>query len=164
VVFWRLWAKRFKDPDELGKIAIGCAISAAGVLCLVAGAAIAESTGTKVSFGWLLLFHLFNDIGFANVLPVGLALYARSGPKAIAGTVVGIYYLHLFAGNLLIGNVLGTRLETMSATAFWFMHAAIVGGACLVFIVVKALFGQVLTGASSSDEEDVVAADAVKAP
>lgn len=163
VMFWRWWKTKFREPDDLGKIAIGCALSAAGVLALVAGAAIAASTGSKVSFGWLLLFHLLNDIGFANVLPVGLALYARSAPKAIAGTVVGIYYLHLFAANLLIGNVLGTRLETMSATAFWLMHAVIVGGAGVAFLVVKVLFGRVFA-ADTPDEEDVVAADAVKAP
>jgi POT family proton-dependent oligopeptide transporter len=165
VIFWRWWKTRFREPDELGKIAIGCAFGAAGVLCLVAGASIAEATGTKVGFGWLLLFHLFNDIGFANVLPVGLALYARSAPRAIAGTVVGIYYLHLFAGNMLVGNVLGTKLETMSATSFWMMHAALVGGACIVFVVIKLLFGRVLLASDETpDLEDMVAADAVKAP
>jgi POT family proton-dependent oligopeptide transporter len=163
VAFWRWWKTRFKEPDELGKIAIGCAFAAAGVMALVAGAAVAEATGTKVAFGWLLLFHLLNDIGFANVLPVGLALYARSAPKAVAGTVVGIYYLHLFAANLLVGNVLGTKLETMSATSFWLMHAALVGGACLAFIVVRLLFGGVFA-ADTPDSEDVTAADAVKAP
>jgi POT family proton-dependent oligopeptide transporter len=163
VVFWRIWKTRFKEPDELGKIAIGCAFGAAGVLCLVAGASLAAVTGQKVGFGWLLLFHLLNDIGFANVLPVGLALYARSAPRAIAGTVVGLYYLHLFAANLLVGNVLGTKLETMPATAFWTMHAVLVGGACIFFVVVKLLFGKVLN-ADPIDEEAVVVADAVKAP
>ncbi|HEY8571216.1 peptide MFS transporter [Phenylobacterium sp.] len=165
VVFWRWWKTKFKEPDELGKIAIGCAFGAAGVLALVAGAAIAEATGTKVAFGWLFLFHLLNDIGFANVLPVGLALYARSSPRAIAGTVVGIYYLHLFAGNLLVGNVLGARLETMTGTAFWLMHAVLVGGACIAILVIKALFGRIFTGEEDTpSEEDVATADAVKAP
>ena len=77
---------------------------------------------------------------------------------------MGLYYLHLFAANLLIGNVLGTKLETMPATAFWLMHAALVGGACVAFVVVKALFGRVFTAPDTPDEEDVVAADAVKAP
>jgi POT family proton-dependent oligopeptide transporter len=165
VVFWRWWKTRFKEPDELGKIAIGCAFGAAGVLCLVAGSSIAAATGAKVSFGWLMMFHLLNDIGFANVLPVGLALYARSAPRAIAGTVVGVYYLHLFAGNLLVGNVLGTRLETMPATSFWLMHAVLVGGACVVFVVIKLLFGRVLLADETAPgPEAVVAADAQKTP
>jgi POT family proton-dependent oligopeptide transporter len=165
VVFWRVWSRRFKEPDELGKIAIGCFIGALGVLCLVAGASVAASTGRKVGFGWLLAFHLLNDIGFANVLPVGLALYARSAPRAIAGMIVGVYYLHLFAANLLVGNVLGTRLEIMPATSFWMMHAVLVGGAGVAFVVVKVLFGRLLTAAGAApDVEDVAVADAVKAP
>ncbi|MFL5297792.1 MAG: peptide MFS transporter [Phenylobacterium sp.] len=163
VVFWRLWSKRFKEPDELGKIAIGCFFSAAGVLCLVIGSAIAAAGGQKVGFGWLLAFHLLNDIGFANVLPVGLALYARSAPRVIAATVVGIYYLHLFAGNLFVGW-LGGFLDKMPAVSFWLMHAALVGGAGAVFVVVRLLFGHLLAQGAALDTAAVVAADAVKAP
>src|SRR5262249_51565720 len=83
VVFWRWWKTRFPEPDELGKITIGCLFGAVGVACLALGTI--ASGGQKVGFGWLILFHLLNDIGFANVLPVGLALYTRAAPKAIAG-------------------------------------------------------------------------------
>jgi POT family proton-dependent oligopeptide transporter len=159
VVFWRLWARRFPEPDELGKITIGCLFAAAGVACLALGSALAG--GQKVAFGWLLLFHLLNDIGFANVLPVGLALYARSAPRAIAATVVGIYYLHLFAGNLFVGW-LGGFLEKMPAVQFWLVHAALVAGAGVVLFFVRMVFGRMLAGEPA--EPDLVAADAVKAP
>lgn len=163
VFFWRAWKTRFKEPDELGKIAIGCAFGAAGVASLALGAALTPA-GEKVSFGWLLLFHLLNDIGFANVLPVGLALYARAAPRAVAGSVVGLYYLHLFAGNFFVGW-LGGFLEKMPAADFWLIHAALVGGAGVVFLVVKLLFGRLLLGAPTAPgEEDVALADAVKAP
>ena len=146
VGFWRLWAKRFTEPDELGKMAIGCLFGAAGVLCLAAGAALAPA-GQKVGFGWLLSFHLLNDIGFANVLPVGLALYARAAPRAIAATIVGVYYLHLFAGNLFVGW-LGGFLEKMPAIQFWLMHAALVGGAGVLVFLVRQVFGDLLKGSS----------------
>jgi len=161
VMFWRAWATRFPEPDELGKITIGCLFAAAGVACLGIGSILAQATGAKVGFGWLLAFHLLNDIGFANVLPVGLALFARSAPKAIAGTVVGIYYLHLFAGNLTVGW-LGGLLEKMPAAQFWLMHAAIVGGAGVVFFFVRMLFGHMLLGVPA--EPDIVAADAGETP
>jgi POT family proton-dependent oligopeptide transporter len=164
MMFWRVWAKRFKEPDELGKIIIGCVIGAAGVFCLAAGATIAARTGQKVGFGWLLAFHLLNDIGFANVLPVGLALYVRSAPKAIAATIVGIYYLHLFAGNLFVGW-LGGKLETMPAPGFWMMHVVLVGGAGVVLFVVRLLFGKLLLGAPvQPDMAIAVAADAGETP
>jgi POT family proton-dependent oligopeptide transporter len=159
VVFWRWWKTRYREPDELGKIIIGCFFGALGVLCLVAGAILAQASGTKVGFGWLLAFHLLNDIGFANVLPVGLALYARSAPKALAGTIVGVYYLHLFAANLLVGNVLGARLSDMTATSFWLMHAALVGGAFAVFLAVKLLFGHLLIEGGEFSEDVVLAAE-----
>jgi POT family proton-dependent oligopeptide transporter len=163
VGFWRLWKTRLPEPDDMGKIAIGCFLGAAGVACLGLGSAVAPAGG-RVSFGWLLLFHLLNDIGFANVLPVGLALYARSAPKALAGTIVGVYYLHLFAGNLFVGW-LGGLLEKMPAVQFWLMHAALVAGAGVAFVVVRALFGGLLAGRSPEpDMAGVALADAQETP
>lgn len=161
VGFWRLWAKRFREPDEMGKIAIGCLFGAAGVACLALGATIAANTGQKVGFGWLLAFHLLNDIGFANVLPVGLALYARSAPKAMAGFIVGLYYLHLWGGNTLVG-LLGGLLEKMPAAQFWLLHAALVATAGVVFFVVRLVFGRLLLGVPA--QPDFVAADAGRTP
>src|SRR5579859_717450 len=161
VWFWRVWAKRFPEPDELGKLAIGCFTGAAGVMCLVAGAMIATSTGHKVAFGWLLGFHLLNDIGFANVLPVGLALYSRAAPRAIAGFIVGLYYLHLWAGNTLVG-MLGALLEKMSPEKFWLVHVVLVASAGAVFVVVRLIFGRLLRG--EAVQPDYVAADAGETP
>lgn len=143
VWFWRQWAKRFPEPDEMGKIVIGCFFGAVGILCLTAGSTIAAASGQKVAFGWLLAFHLLNDIGFANVLPVGLAFYARAAPRAMAGFVVGLYYLHLWAGNTLVG-ILGTFLDKMPAAQFWLLHATLVAAAGIVFLVVRMFFGRLL--------------------
>lgn len=164
VMFWRAWKTRFPEPDELGKIAIGCFFSAAGVACLVAGAALTPA-GQKVSFNWLLAFHLLNDIGFANVLPVGLALFSRAAPKAIAGLVIGFYYLHLWAGNILVGY-LGTLYEKMTPAQFWMIHVAMVGGAGVVFVFIKLLFGRLLLAGGDQDLEvdAVVIADAQRTP
>ncbi len=117
-----------------------------------------------MAFGWLLAFHLLNDLGFANVLPVGLALYARSAPKAMAGFIVGIYYLHLWAGNTIVGK-LGGLLEKMPAAQFWLLHAGLVGSAGVVFFVVRLLFGRLLLGKSAApDIVTAVAADAGETP
>jgi POT family proton-dependent oligopeptide transporter len=115
-----------------------------GVLCLAAGAAIAAQNGTKVNILWCVAFHVLNSIAFANMLPVSLALYARAAPKALGGTIIGIYYLHLFAGNQAIG-LIGGLLEDMTATQFWLMHAAIALGAGVVFLVVGRFFAKWLS-------------------
>ena len=53
--------------------------------------------------------------------------------------MVGVYCLHLFAGNATAGW-LGTLLEKMPASEFWFMHAGLVAGAGLVlWLLGKAL-------------------------
>jgi POT family proton-dependent oligopeptide transporter len=142
VAFWRLWAKRFKEPSEVIKIAIGLFISAGGLLSL-AVAAMVTAGGHKASVGWVLAFEVLNSIGFANVFPVGLALYARASPKAVAGTMLGVYFLHLFMANNLVGW-LGGLLERMPATQFWLLHVASVGAAGVLMLVAARLFGHVL--------------------
>lgn len=142
VAFWRMWAKRFKEPSEMTKITLGLALSAVAALCLVM-AAVISAKGGKASMGWVLAFELFNSAGFANVFPVGLALYARIAPKPVAGTIMGVYYLHLFACNNFVGW-LGGKIETMSGTNFWLMHAAIIGGASAVMFVTARLAGRLL--------------------
>ncbi len=102
VAFWRLWAKFFQEPSEVAKITLGLGISALGALCL-AGAAVFSTPEHKAGIGWVLGFELLNSLGFANVFPVGLALYARAAPKSVAGTIMGVYYLHLFMANNLVG-------------------------------------------------------------
>src|SRR4029453_824209 len=103
VAFWRLWSRKFPEPVEITKMGIGSLIAVTGFISLAIAAAIATGSGTKVSIGWLITFHVLNSIGFANVFPVSLALYARVAPAALSATIIGIFYLHLFAANNLVG-------------------------------------------------------------
>jgi hypothetical protein len=47
----------------------------------------------------------------------------------------------------------------MTATSFWLMHAALVGGAFAAFLVVKLLFGHLLIEGGEFDEDTVLAAE-----
>jgi POT family proton-dependent oligopeptide transporter len=143
VIFWRLWSKKFPEPAEITKIAIGSLIAVTGMLSLAMGAAIAASTGGKVSIGWLIAFHVLNSAGFANVFPVSLALYARVAPASLSATIIGVYYLAFFAGNNLVG-IIGGLLEKMPATYFWLLHSALAGIAGIIFLVAGRLFGHLL--------------------
>jgi POT family proton-dependent oligopeptide transporter len=145
LAFWRLWSRRFREPSELAKIILGLAISASALLSLAFAAVIAAG-GHKAGVGWVLAFEVLNSIGYANVFPVGLALYARASPKAIAGTMIGVYYLHLFMGNNLVGW-LGGLLERLPGAPFWLLHAALVGGAAAIMLVVSLTFGHLLAPA-----------------
>jgi len=124
-------------------MAIGSFIAVTGFLSLFAGAALAAKAGGQVSFGWLLGFHLLNSIGFANLFPVSLALYARVAPAALSATIIGIYYLAFFAANNLVGWI-GGFLQKMPATNFWLLHAGLCGAAGIIFFVAGRLFGHLL--------------------
>jgi POT family proton-dependent oligopeptide transporter len=143
VAFWRLWSRKFREPVEITKMGIGSLCAVTGMLSLAMGAAIAASSGHKVSIGWLIAFHVLNSIGFANVFPVSLALYARVAPAALSATIIGIYYLAFFAANNLVGWV-GGFLEKMSATQFWLLHAGLCGTAGIIFLLGGHFFGHLL--------------------
>ena len=130
------------------KLAIGTVISLFAPLAL-ALASLYAAGGHKISLGWAVMFHTINEIGFANVYPVGIALYSRCAPRAIGGTIIAIYYLHLFASNMLVGR-LGSLLETMAPANFWLLHAALVGTAALILFVARNFAGRLL--APTSDE------------
>ena len=106
-LFYRWYGKRWREPDELTKIIIGSAFSIGGMLCLFAAAA-TTAPGEKIGLFWPVMFHVLNCIGFAHMLPVSLALFAKLAPKAINATVIGLYYLAFFAGQF--AGRLGRRL------------------------------------------------------
>ena len=146
--FWRWWSKRWTEPDELTKIVIGTAISAFAPLVLAAAAWRVAATGHPVSIFWAFGFHIINDLGFSMVLPTGLALYSRAAPKGLGGTMIAVYYLHLFAGNMLIGYV-GGLLSRMDAVSFWLLHAGMMAAGVGLLIVARLAFGHILAPAYS---------------
>jgi POT family proton-dependent oligopeptide transporter len=143
IAFWRWWATRRREPDELMKMGLGSLLAAGAPLLLVIASGLVETTHEKVSFAWTLGYTLLNDLGFANILPVGLALYSRCSPRRLEGLVIGVYYLHLFLGNTFVGWLAGL-LEVMPGRDFWGLHAALVAAAGVLLLVCRALFGRIL--------------------
>jgi len=133
-VFYRWYGKHWNEPDELTKIIIGSAFSIGGMMCLYMAAA--TSGDAKIGLFWPVMFHIINSIGFAHMLPVSLALFAKFAPKAINATVIGLYYLAFFLGNSMVGLV-GGWYETMPTTSFWLMHAGFAAGSGAVFVLFK---------------------------
>ncbi|MBW8735057.1 MAG: hypothetical protein JF571_12280 [Asticcacaulis sp.] len=143
IVFWKVWAVRRKEPDELTKMAFSAGICALAPLMLVA-ASLTITPTHKASLWWGVGFELLNSIGFANLLPVGLALYARVAPQQINGTMVGVFMGSLFLADLVAGSVIGPFMERMGATNFWLLHAVIVGAAAVLLFIFWRAFGKML--------------------
>ncbi|ANP46580.1 peptide MFS transporter [Candidatus Viadribacter manganicus] len=141
--FWTWWGKRWKEPDEIIKLAIGAVIAAGAPLILAFASANRAATGEPVSLIWGIGFHVVNDIGFAMIFPVGLALFSRAAPRQVGGLFIGIYYLHLFICNLATGKVAG-MIETMDGFSFWAMHAAVIAAGAVALLVFAFLFHRLL--------------------
>jgi proton-dependent oligopeptide transporter, POT family len=157
-LFYRWYGRHWREPDEITKIIIGSAFSIGGMLCLFAAAA-TQGPGEKIGLFWPVLFHVVNSIGFAHMLPVSLALFAKVAPRAINATVIGLYYLAFFTANSLVGWI-GGFYQTMPTTSFWLLHAGLAAGSGAVFILFKLLLGKRMT-ASSEDERQQAEADAL---
>jgi POT family proton-dependent oligopeptide transporter len=142
--FWRWYGKRRTEPDEITKIAIGTIIASLAPLTLAGASLMVAQTGQHVTLAWAVAFHVINDIGFAMVLPVGLALYSRAAPKGMGGTMIAVYYLHLFLANTVITGAVGGLLGTMPDAQFWLLHTGLMAGAAVVLIVVRLLFGHLV--------------------
>lgn len=143
VLFWHWWAKRWTEPDEITKMVIGVVIAALAPTVLAVASLVVAATGHPVSLGWAVAFHILNDLGFANVLPVGLALYSRAAPKGFSGLMVGVYYLQLFLANMIVGY-LGSLLDVMPATQFWLLHVGLMAIAAVILIAVRHFAGGIL--------------------
>ncbi len=143
IAFWRWWATRRREPDEVTKMALGSFVAAGAPLLLLIPAFAIEAGGGKISILWTFAYTLVNDIGFANIMPVGLALYSRAAPRGLQGVMIGLYYLHLFFGNTFVGWLAGL-LEVMPGSQFWGLHAVLVASAGVGLLIVKLLFGRLL--------------------
>ncbi len=139
--FWRWWSQRRTEPDEMSKMAIGAVFSVVAPLFLVAASLGVAASGHRASLGWAVIWELVLNLGFANLGPVGLALYARLAPKGAAATICGVFYLQFFLGNMLAGW-LGSFLGKMSGANFWLLHAALAGAAALILLLVRGLIGR----------------------
>ncbi len=159
MLFWRWWARRRPEPDEITKLAVGTLIAATAPLILSLASAQQAAGGHKVGLAWGLAFHVVNSIGIANVLPVGLALFSRAAPRAVSGLMIGVYYLHLFLANMAVGW-LGGLLQTMPAATFWLLHAALVACGGVALLLFRLRFGRLLAPTADPEAELLMPAPA----
>jgi POT family proton-dependent oligopeptide transporter len=142
--FWTWWSLKRREPDEISKMIIGSMFTIAGGACLFM-AALTQPAGGKIGLFWPFLFHLFNSIGFAHILPISLALFTKIAPKQITATVIGLYYLAFFAANKTVGYV-GGLYSSLPTTTFWLLHIASAAFGLVAFVVFKMVLGKRMAG------------------
>lgn len=137
---WQRQARRGGGPDDIAKIAMGSWIGAGSNLMLAG--AIYASGGRLLHPIWPFLYCVGLGIAFMHYWPALLALVSRAAPARVNSTMVGLVFVNLFAGTLVVGWI-GGRYESMTPMNFWLLHAltGVAGG------IVLLVFGRALTRA-----------------
>jgi len=149
VFFWRWWGTRWREPDEIVKVGAFTFIAAVAPLVL-ALASIQAAGGHKVGLAWGLSFHIVNDIGFAGMYPVGMALFSRAAPPAVGATVLSCFTFCVALSNFLVGYLAGL-LDKMSGFSFWGMHAVLIALAGVLLLVCSQVFKRTLAPTTEAE-------------
>ena len=105
---------------------------------------------------WALGFHLIIQTAYLCVYPIGMALFSRAAPRAINSLMIGVYFLSVFAGSLLVGWV-GQFYEKMSVATFWLLHTGAAGAAGLIILVLWKPLSHALTNREAPASLEVAA-------
>lgn len=162
LALWKWQAKRGSEPELLTKMAIGCLIFGAAVLLLVLGS---HSPGSTARAPLLIpiAFHVVSNIGWIYFSPVATTLVLTRAPEPTRGLMYGILTLSVTAGSLISGR-LGALYDTIPASHFWLIHAAIVGGAGIAFFLLRGQLGSRLPEADEREPLPIPAMDAAPLP
>lgn len=148
LALWRWQAGRGTEPDDLGKIAIGCLIFGAGT-ALLAIAPLMSGPG-RASLLWPIAFHLSSNSGWLFFTPTMEALFASRAPPGLRGTLMGANLSTVFVASVISGR-LGGLYEQLSAAGFWLLHAAIVAGGGIAVLALRKPLRRLLGGSSAAE-------------
>jgi POT family proton-dependent oligopeptide transporter len=162
LILWRWQSARGSEPDLLTKMGIGCLLFGASMLILVAGSH-APGSSARASLAIPIAFHITSNFGWIYFSPVVNTLFLTRAPESTRGTLYGVVTLSVTAGSLISGR-LGALYDTLPAAEFWLIHASIVGGAGLAFLILARPLGRRLPEAHEAAPVPLPAADAVPLP
>ena len=138
LMFWRWQASRGREPGEFVKAAIGCFIFSAATFWLAAAGLFTDAHG-RTPLLWAVVFHFASNLGWLYFTPTMTALFSRAAPKSVNATMIGVYNLAVFLGSTISGR-LGSLYETLPASQFWAVHAALVSLGGLIMLAIGLRF------------------------
>lgn len=149
---WQGQARRAAEPSDMGKMAIGAALGAAGMACLAAASMLAGQ-GAHVSMLWGVACFALCAAGFLYQWPPTLALISNAAPGPVNATMMGgAFFFSGFVSNYLAGW-LGGFYGAMSPAGFWLMHGGIsLVGALATWVAIRPL-NSILAPASANAPE-----------
>jgi POT family proton-dependent oligopeptide transporter len=138
LALWAWQARRGKEPDDFGKMAIGAACMAISMLAMTAGAATSGSDG-QASVLWPVIAFFFSGLAFMWTWPTMLALVSSHAPRQINAMMMAAVYLTAFVTSIGAGFV-ARWYESLGATQFFLLNASFaITGAILLWVLGPAI-------------------------
>lgn len=150
--YWGWQARRDRESDEFGKVAVGCFIFAAATLWLGAGQFVTDANG-RTPFLWAVVFHVVSNLGWLYFFPTFRSLLSRNAPLSVTGTIMALGAVAISIGGVISGR-LGGFYEALPASTFWAIHAAITATGGVAFLLVGATFRDRLLKAAAEHDND----------
>jgi len=149
---WKKQAEQGRELSPTQKMACGALIVAASYL-LIAGAE-AFSGGGRAHWLWLLTYFVIFTLGELYILPNGLGVFARLAPPKLGATTVASWYLAIFSGSLLAGQV-GRLWSHLGHIQFFVLLAAIASAAAILLYLLDRPTRRILVQAQQSGLVDL---------
>ena len=149
---WKKQAEQGRELSPTQKMACGALIVAASYL-LIAGAE-AFSGGGRAHWLWLLTYFVIFTLGELYILPNGLGVFARLAPPKLGATTVASWYLAIFSGSLLAGQV-GRLWSHLGHIPFFVLLAAIASSAAVLLYLLDRPTRRILVQAQQSGVVDL---------
>ncbi|MBX9775101.1 MAG: peptide MFS transporter [Xanthobacteraceae bacterium] len=144
LMLWARQAARGTEPSTVTKMAIGCFGVTFANLIMV-GAVWQAGGAPQASWLWLIAYFVVITLGELFLSPIGLSLVSKVSPGRVVSTMMGVWFLTSFFGNL-IGGWLGSFWSVMDKSAFFLMIAGVSAVAGLVILMfnrpLRAALGQ----------------------
>jgi POT family proton-dependent oligopeptide transporter len=119
---WRRQAERGRELSVIQKMAVGALLVAASYLLVAAAEAF--SGAARSHWLWLLSYFFIFTLGELFILPNGLGIFARLAPPKLGASTVAAWYLAIFSGSLVAGQV-GRLWSRLGHVSFFVILAGI---------------------------------------
>lgn len=116
VALWSRMAQQGREPATIVKLAMGCFGVALSYFVMTLAAWTGDAA--RISPLWLLLYFVIITVSELMFSPIVLSLASYVAPQNTRGLTMGVWFLTIFAGNLLSGWI-GALWSRLSPAAFF---------------------------------------------
>lgn len=129
---WRKQAARGSELSVMQKMATGALL--VGLSYAVLAAAETVAGDDRASWLWLFCFMIVFTLGELYILPNGLGIFARLAPPRFGASTVAAWYLAIFSGSLVAGQV-GRLWSRIGHPGFFLLMTAIATAAAVFLLL-----------------------------